>query len=343
MSMFIKNLRKNESLFQKAVVMAVFVLCASVLLAGCGAKSSSKAYYADEAMMNEAPMPMMDSRAASVSAVPAMKSKNSAMGTPTEAEALYDSVEEAEIQNSGEAVQTERKLIYTGNISIQVTDLADTEKEISAWVEKYNGYITKSSISGRNLYVVVRIPHQKFKEAFEAGSAFGTLRNRSISTQDVTEQFYDMYARLETRKILRERLESYLKAAPKIEDMLAIERELNDVQSEIESMEGQFRLLSNRIDYSTIYYDVSLPPNTTEKGFTYPDVGKKFSQFWADALEFLASFLVGIFYVIVFAVPLVLAAAFLYFVCFGRLGLVKKLFALAGKKTNKTKNTEENK
>ncbi len=341
MSMFIKNLRKNESLFQKAVVMAVFVLCAAALFTGCGAKSNSRAYYDDADVMREETM-----MAKSVSVSADMSNVKGSFKQKAKGEVRLDTVaetEEAAVQNNGEDVQTERKLIYTGNISIQVADLTETEKEISGLVEKFNGYITSSSISGRNLHIVARIPQKKFKEAFEAGSAFGTLLNRSISTQDVTEQFYDMYARLETRKILRERLESYLKAAPKIEDMLAIERELNDVQSEIESMEGQFRLLSNRIDYSTIYYDVSLPPNTTEKGFTYPDVGKKFSQFWADALEFLASFLVGIFYVIVFAVPLVLAAAFLYFVCFGRLGLVKKLFALAGKKTNKTKSTEENK
>ena len=220
--------------------------------------------------------------------------------------------------------------------------MTETEKNVAGWVEKFGGYITSSSISGRYLNVVARIPQSRFNQAFEEGSSLGTLNNRSVSTQDVTEQFFDLFARLETRKILRERLESYLKNAPKIEDMLSIERELNDVQGEIESMEGQFRRLSNQIDFATIYFDASLPPNTTEQGFTYPNVGKKFSQFWADALEFLASFLVGIFYFVVYAVPFVLAAALLYFICFGRLGLVRKLFALAGKKSAKTKeNTDK--
>ncbi|MCQ2579995.1 MAG: DUF4349 domain-containing protein [Treponemataceae bacterium] len=327
-----------ESWLYTAVCAFAAVIFCAALFSGCS-KKAGRAYSAEESMvMMEAEAPMM--MGSQVAASSSMKKAKVA----AKSEIMTDSavVEEA-VQAGGEAVQTERKLIYTGNITVQVEDLAAAEKNVSGWVEKFGGYITNSSVSGRYLNVTARIPQKKFNEAFEEGSSIGSLQNRSVSAQDVTDQFYDLYARLETRKILRERLQSYLKAAPKIEDMLSIERELNDVQSEIESMEGQFRRLSNQIDFATIYFSASLPPNTTEQGFIYPNIGKKFSTFWADALEFLASFLVGIFYVIVFAVPLVLAAAFLYFVCFGRLGLVKKLFALAGKKTNKTKNTEENK
>lgn len=348
MNKIVKNLKKHESAFQAVfcvLVLFIVVVSAAASFVGCSAKKGYSKASADYGVNQNFAV-------TSMKAAPA-----AAMGRGFAEGAVYAdadyAVEEAAVfkdapAESGAAnnsrsgnVQADRKLIYTGNISVQVTDLSATEKSVAGWVEKFGGYITSSSISGRYLNVVARIPQKRFNEAFEEGASLGTLNNRSVSTQDVTEQFYDLNARLETRKILRERLESYLKNAPKIEDMLSIERELNDVQGEIESMEGQFRRLSNQIDFATIYFDASLPPNTTEQGFVYPNVGKKFSQFWADALEFLASFLVGIFYFVVFAVPFVLAAALLYFICFGRLGLVKKLFKLAGKKSEKAKEDKD--
>ena len=346
MNKIVKNLKKHESAFQAifcVLVLFIVVVSAAASFVGCSAKKGYSKASADYGVNQSFAVTSM--KAAPAAAMGRGFAEGAVYADADyaveEAAVLKDAPAESGAANNSRSgnVQAARKLIYTGNISVQVTDLSATEKSVAGWVEKFGGYITSSSISGRYLNVVARIPQSRFNEAFEEGSSLGTLNNRSVSTQDVTEQFYDLSARLETRKILRERLESYLKNAPKIEDMLSIERELNDVQGEIESMEGQFRRLSNQIDFATIYLDASLPPNTTEHGFTYPNVGKKFSQFWADALEFLASFLVGIFYFVVYAVPFVLAAALLYFICFGRLGLVRKLFALAGKKSAKAKDS----
>ena len=344
MNKIFKNLKKHESAVQAifcVLVLFIVVVSGAASFAGCSAKKAGSRASADYAVNQSfAATSMKAAPAAVMSDMTNAMGKTFAVEEAVEYEADY-AAETGGSRTQTEAVQSTRKLIYTGNISVQVNDLSETEKNVAGWVEKFGGYITSSSISGRYLNVVARIPQSRFNQAFEEGASLGTLNNRSVSTQDVTEQFFDLSARLETRKILRERLQSYLKNAPKIEDMLSIERELNDVQGEIESMEGQFRRLSNQIDFATIYFDASLPPNTTEQGFTYPDVGRKFSQFWADALEFLASFLVGIFYFVVFAVPFVLAAAVLYFICFGRLGLVKKLFKLAGKKSDKPKDSAQ--
>lgn len=351
MSKIVQKLKKHESFIQAifcVLVLFIVVVSAAASFVGCSAKKSAARASADYAVNQSFATSSMHAAPAAAMGRGFAEGSVYADADYAVEEAVYSDMSDekgkgsnGKVNNESGNLQSERKLIYTGNISVQVTDLSATEKSVAGWVEKFGGYITSSSISGRYLNVVARIPQKRFNEAFEEGASLGTLNNRSVSTQDVTEQFYDLNARLETRKILRERLESYLKNAPKIEDMLSIERELNDVQGEIESMEGQFRRLSNQIDFATIYFDASLPPNTTEQGFVYPNVGKKFSQFWADALEFLASFLVGIFYFVVFAVPFVLAAALLYFICFGRLGLVKKLFKLAGKKSEKAKEDKD--
>ena len=155
---------------------------------------------------------------------------------------------------------------------------------------------------------------------------FGILNSRSISTDDVTENFYDLETRLNTRKILQQKLSGYLKDAKNISDLLEIERQLNNVTSEIESMEKQFRRLSNQIEFSTISISCTLPPNTTDTGFITPDFSEDFKDFAYNALQFISDFGICILYILVIGIPLVLLIAVLYWVCFGKIGLIRKLF-----------------
>lgn len=247
-------------------------------------------------------------------------------------ETSYDKNSSGSPSETGDVVASERKLIYNGYLNAQVENLGDSEKSIRIWVEQWDGYITNSSTSANSLTITAHIPADKFQPAMDAVAMLGKLENRSISSQDVTEQFYDTYTRLETRKILRDRLQSYLSTAKDMKDMLSIESELNKVQSDIESMEGQFRRLSSLIDFATIDINVHLPYNTTEEGYTYPNIGQKMSRLWADTLNFLAAFLFGIFYVIIYGIPLFAAVAVVYVLGFGRIGLLRKLFSFLSKK-----------
>ena len=235
-----------------------------------------------------------------------------------------------------------RKLVYNGDVSLLLEDLEETERQIANWVNSFGGYITNSPINNNTLNVTARIPAKFFNQAMEGMAEFGKTERRSIYTEDVTEQFYDLSTRLETRKILRERLENYLKNASNVKDMISIEKELNNVQSEIEAMEGQFKRLNNRIDFATITIYGHLQVNKTQIGYRYPDLSKKFSKLWVDVLNFAADFLVGIFYFVIYAIPILAAVWLLYFICFGRLGLVKKLFAFASTKAKKSSKIEKN-
>lgn len=329
-----KNFGKKQVLHGWVCVALVLVLCT---FASCGASKSSdmavqEAEYAGGAVMN-----MKMARAESAVEMYDM-------------DAVYD--ESAIVTNgtslaseNGKALSTEeveRKLIYTGNLRLQVTSLTSTESAIQDWVSAFKGYITSSSTNGRNLNVTARIPAKSFFSAFDEAGNLGTVENRDISTEDVTEQFYDLSTRLNTRKIFRERLQSYLSNAKDMKDLLSIEAELSNVQSDIEVMEGRFRRLSNQIDYATIHIRASLPSNTTERGYNFPNMTQKMRNLGENSLEFLASFVVGILYLVIYGVPLVAIVALLYWLCFGRIGLIKKLFTFLSskKRTNDNVKTE---
>lgn len=323
----------------KSLAAGIFVLVSFlfvVLCVGCGAKSSNarvkasataekqSAKMAGGAMYESAPMAMEMSADMAFAEEPLLNNNGA-----NAAETIFEA--ESESSNTA-AVSTERKLVYTASVDMQVQNLEKTEKSIHNWVKEWGGYVSYTTYNARRLEISARIPTAKFQTALDAVSGFGDVKHRSVSSEDVTEQFYDTYARLETRKILRSRLENYLKTSETMKDLIAVEKELNNVQSDIESMESRFRRLSNRIDYATITVSASLPANTTERGFVYPDLGYKARELWANTVEFFVSFLFGIFYVILYGVPLIAAAALVYWLCFGRIGLLRKLFTRLGKK-----------
>lgn len=220
----------------------------------------------------------------------------------------------------------ERKIIKTGSLSFEVKNLSETEDMISAWIEDFGGYVSNTWSNRNSINITAKVPAEKFEDAMAGSGNFGILLSRSISTEDVSENYYDLETRLETRRVLQEKLENYLANAKNISELLEIERQLNDVTSELESMEKQFRRLSNQIDFSTISISCSLPANTTEAGFETPDFIQGLKDFAYNALQFVCNFGIGILYIVLIGVPSVLLVALIYWLCFGKIGLIKKLF-----------------
>ncbi|MBQ5998174.1 MAG: DUF4349 domain-containing protein [Treponema sp.] len=224
------------------------------------------------------------------------------------------------------ASENGRKLIKSGSITIEVYDLEKADSAVNEWVKEFSGYVANSDKNERASYYSVRIPCNNFDSAMESCGKIGNLKNKGFSTQDVSEQFYDVQSRLETRKVLREKLRSYLKQASSMQDMLKVERELNSVQSEIESMEGRLKRLSSQIDFSTIEVNITLPFNTTQSGFELPDFGNEIRCFAANLVSFFGFMLTVVLYLVICGVPLVLLIAFLFWLLFGKVGLLIKLY-----------------
>lgn len=222
--------------------------------------------------------------------------------------------------------QQERKLIKTGSISLEVEQLASAEESVLAWCQSFGGYVAASFNHESSANYTVRIPSASFDAAMAAAGDLGRVRSRNLSTQDVSEQYYDLKTRLDTRKILRDRLQAYLAQAGNMEDLLQIERELNSTLSEIESMEGRMRRLSNQIDYATITVDMSLPYRTTDQGFQWPSLSHNVRRFLSNVVDFFVDFVSVVLYIIVFGVPILALVAFLYWLLLGKVGLLKKIF-----------------
>lgn len=242
-----------------------------------------------------------------------------------EEEAVYDMADSGVIENGSSAVR-EKKIIKNGNVSLEVESLAETMAAVEKWVKDFGGYISWTNENNTNMGVTAQIPSEKFDDAMNAAGDFGKIISRNISTRDVSNQFYDLETRLETQKTLQEKLEGYLKDAKNINEIIQIESKLSSVTAELERMQTQMNGLSRQISYSEIYLNASLPRNQSESGFILPDTKNEFRAFIGNILSFFVKFAFGIFYIIIYGVPCALLLILLYWLCFGKVGLLRKLF-----------------
>ncbi len=178
----------------------------------------------------------------------------------------YDDIadEEAPAESGGETIAAadNRKIIYTASLSIVVDDFAKVEQSISGLVNSYGGFIASANVSLNQGNQpsgtwAVRIPVASFESFLDASGDLGVPERREQHGQDVTEEFVDLEARINSKNQLEERiLELLADNKGEIKDVIEVERELSRVRTEIEQMEGRLRYLADRTQLTTVTLNV---------------------------------------------------------------------------------------
>ena len=146
-------------------------------------------------------------------------------------------------------------LIRNGRLEFETDDLAKTAENIQNAIRTHGGYLGSEQSynydTRQSTTLNVRIPSASF-DTFIADISKGVEKfdTKDISARDVTEEFLDVEARLKNKKELEARYQEILKQAKNVKEILEIERELNTLRSDIESMEGRLKYLQNQVSLS---------------------------------------------------------------------------------------------
>lgn len=302
---------------EKALFCAICAICL-IVIAGCSKKSGS--YSTKQSYGVNSSAKLAGRGFAASEAVMA----DAAYFDDFEYEAAEEGVDYGALE--GPQDDYEQKLIRTGNVSLEVQSISDAEEKITAWAKSLGGYVTNANTWQNGAGFTVRIPSERFDEAMAQAGNFGRVTNRSVNSQDVSDNYYDMKSRLETKYILRDKLSGYLSQAKDIKDLLEIERQLNSVIEDIESTESRFKRLSGQIDYSTIYINMSFEHGKDEGGIILPDVKESWNEFVSNVIGFFWGLVKVLFYIVIFGIPVIAIVAFFYWLLFGKVGLLVKLF-----------------
>lgn len=168
-----------------------------------------------------------------------------------------------------------RQVTKTGNLSILVATAETTVQNIQSIAESTEGYVSDS-----NLYevtpgvkagsITIRVPADKFDETMVKIKALAIrVENENVNSNDVTDQFIDLEARLKNLKTEEAQYVAILKKAQKIEDIVNVTNQLNQVQQQIDSWQGQLKYLNSQIDLSTITVNLTAEPDAQIFGVTW--------------------------------------------------------------------------
>jgi Domain of unknown function (DUF4349) len=188
-----------------------------------------------------------------------------ALGTPSAPPASPTQVESGAGESgakppTGPSTPARRPLlIYDAELTLAVFETNKVIDQIEALARERHGYLVQRSDTS----IRVRIPTDSFSATFDSIAALGDELHRQVQVRDVTEEFADIEARLRALRAVQERLEALLSKAANTSEALAIERELQRVTGEIESMLGRLKVLSELVAFSTI--TVSFEPRPVDK------------------------------------------------------------------------------
>ena len=279
----------------------ILVLIAVLSFAGCGSGKSSSSPAAGQAAY-DAGAYMTNSAYDSYDYEYAAEAPMAAAESATTSSAGGFSNRSGDVPT---AENMSEKIIYNADVTLETTEFDDVLDRIGALVGELGGYMESTSVSGsnysaisrgnsgvRSAYYTIRIPSAHFNELTGTLSDLGNVPYCRTYSQNVTQQYYDIQSRLEAYRTQEKRLLEMLSIAETVEDMLSIQRELTEVQYELDSLTGTLRYYDNQVNYSTVSLTVQevreYTPEPTVKLTYWERMSRQFRQSLKTTGEFFS-------------------------------------------------------
>jgi hypothetical protein len=211
----------------------------------------------------------------------------------------YDDVQQQKVSlNEVDKVGTtaeavERKIIRNAEITMEVGSTTDTQHKVTSIAEANGGFVVTSEAKQRenvdpaqrtlDIKLVVRVPSTQFGVTFdEIKKLASNMPQENVTGQDVTEEFIDLEARIKTQKALELQFLEIMRQANKVADALEVQRQIADVRTDIEKLEGRKRFLENRASLSTITVNIQTPKPVI--AVTVPGFGQNLRDAVSDSV-----------------------------------------------------------
>jgi hypothetical protein len=161
-------------------------------------------------------------------------------------------------QNSAKAPIFDRAIIYTGQITVRVDHVDVSAERIRSLATSSGGFVaSEKSASGGGSQdqstITIRVPAAKFGDILDQiGKTIGKELDRSISTEDVTEQVADLDAQIAATRTSVDSVRRLLAQAKDLNQILLLEKELTTRQATLDSLVGKKRRLDEQVALSTV-------------------------------------------------------------------------------------------
>ena len=224
---------------------------------------------------------------------PGTSSQETVMETPV-AEVGADQAQ-SEIAQNPEDIPDDNpaqrsQLIKRATLSLRVNSIDESFEQIREIITIQQGDLLSLNDVGesqRSLTAELRVPADRLDATLDAITEVGAVLDRSLTTEDVSNQLVDLQARLSNARQSEEALKQLMDRSGNISDVLEVSRELSAVRQSIEQMAAVQKRLQTQVSYSTIRVSLqSATASTPEQ----PTTASQLTNAWRTATYSVGTF-----------------------------------------------------
>jgi len=206
------------------------------------------------------------------------------------------------------------RIVRTATVDLEVGKggLNDTVNRATDVVTRAKGIYVGSSTSlpdgdPASGQVTFRVPVAAFEPVLRELKGLGTYRGEQSSSEDVTTQYVDLNGQLAAWRAQERVYLRLLDRARSVTDVIAVQNQLQQVQSNIERLQGQLDHLEDQSSFSTIVLRL------TEPGAAAGEPAGRLARAWATAVNGLGVMAAAVLVGVVWLTPLVVLAGLVLF------------------------------
>jgi len=278
------NLNPANNSTTRFAVAVFLTLSSAIALPSCGA-----------------PLPSSDTGGA---ASPSSRENQVAESAPQSASAPEPAAQRSKTpgasKKAAETPATRPQLIKKAELSVVVKSIDASTKSVTNIVEKQQGDILgfqnqkpPDSSVRQTASVEIRVPQERLEITLEALAKLGTVENRALTAEDVTEQLVDSEARLRNLRKSEEMVLKIMERSGSVGDVLKAAQELSNIRESIERIDAQLKSLRNQVAYSTI--SLTLEAAVSAQQTPEPSLGLRVQETWGKATHSVGELTLGLF------------------------------------------------
>jgi hypothetical protein len=202
----------------------------------------------------------LDSAPRAAAAAPAGATKNSG------GSAVSNGAADSLTSTAARIVPVTRSIVYKGSITVRVPDLTDAVSRAEALATGSGGLVAQEQTTEDPRHrgygqatLTLRVPPADFGHTLDALGDLGRELDRSRSAEDVTTQVADVDSRVRSAQASVARVRTLLSRATTVGEVVRIESELSQRESDLESLQAQQKALAGLTDLATVSVTLMTP------------------------------------------------------------------------------------
>lgn len=151
---------------------------------------------------------------------------------------------------------TGRKIAISDYLTIQVDNLESSAKKAEETTKQFGGYIENYNVDNSGSYpsgtYTLKVPSDRIDAFVDEIKKLGTYKTGGRNAQDLTTAVININAQLDTLYAEEKVYISFFNKAKTVKEMLDIQQSIQQVRSQIESLEGQKKYYDNITSYASV-------------------------------------------------------------------------------------------